>query len=193
MINENFMWKPQPIAEKIIEEFIDEFSKQNTFIENLQINLMKQTSSRLFDWIDHIVVFDNKEIEDKIRAAGFQHQNQISNHKVFFHPGAQLPRIVLCSEHRSQGIAINVESIADFLLVRGLSRIIEGSYFSRYRRCEVSKEEGISLWAVERRGSITLDPVIEDDNYLKNLHWLSGSGETRSFDFGMGLEFAMQF
>ena len=33
----------------------------------------------------------------------------------------------------------------------------------------------------------------EDGDYLKNLHWLSGSGETRSFDFGMGLEFAMQF
>lgn len=180
MLNENFMWEPQPKAEKIIEDFVDLFCKQNAFIENLETNLRKHTSSRLFDWIDHIVVFASKELKDKIHDAGFQKQSQISNHEVFFHPGAQLPRIVFCSEYSSQGIAINVESIADFLFVRGLSRIIEGSFFSRYRRCGISKENGVSLWAVERRGSITLDPVIEQDEYLKNYFLVTEKWETRS-------------
>ncbi len=81
------------------------------------------------------------------------------------------------------GIAVAVDNIADFLMVRGMSGWIEGSFLSRFRRCCVSSEQGVSLWAVERRGSQTMEPVQADDSAIKNYLKASEQWQTRPRDF----------
>ena len=46
----------------------------------------------------------------------------------------QLPRIVLQPSQKYEvGLAVNVDSIADFLMVRGEKRTIEGTEFGNFR------------------------------------------------------------
>jgi 4-hydroxyphenylpyruvate dioxygenase-like putative hemolysin len=82
----------------------------------------------------------------------------MADYRVYYHPGAQLPRVVV-KEGKEQGIAIHVDSIANFLMVRGLSLSIEGSPYSVFRRCLITKENDALVWVVERRGSWTMEPV----------------------------------
>lgn len=167
-INAAFQWKCHPQAEALITEILDKATHANAFIGDLARDLEKQTSTRLFDWIDHVAV-STSGLEQKLSETGFIGDHATSTYRVFFHPGAQLPRVVLYqSAEEVIEVALNVDCIADFLMVRGLSRRIEGSPFSRYRRCCVSKENKAFLWVVERRGARTVEPIYENEGYLEN-------------------------
>lgn len=165
-------WVCQPEAEKIISTALEKACRKNPWIENLQQNLLQKTSTRLFDWLDHLICSYSPELEGKLQKVGFIFENASSSYRVFHHPGAQLPRIVISDRKEQEvlGIAIIVDSIADFLMVRGLSCFIEGTPFSGYRRCCVSTENGISLWVVERRGTWTMEPIYLGDEQIKN-YW----------------------
>jgi hypothetical protein len=161
----NFLWKCQPQAESFIQNILDEAIKANVDIATLQEELTKQTSTRLFDWLDHVIVGDLEKHEKELEAAGFVQENVSSSYRVFHHPGAQLPRVVLRDHDRSVvGIAVSVELIADFLMVRGKTGWIEGSPLSSYRRCLYSTDNEVSLWVVERRGTLTMEPSYPENN-----------------------------
>lgn len=151
-----FQWERQPKAEALIVKFLEKACEANTAIAQLQGELHKHTSTRLFDWLDHVIV--RKEPE-----AGFV----LDETGVFHHPGAQLPRIQVGDQ---EGIAVKVDSIADFLMVRGIEALIEGAPLSGYRRAEICKENGISLYVVERRHTLTMEPTTPKENrYLEAL------------------------
>jgi len=168
MVNEQFHWECQPKAEKLIENALDLCCRENEQIAELQEALKKHTSSRLFDWLDHIILGKTEEREAELEACGFVSDNASGSYRVFHHPGAQLPRVLL-KDHENEvaGIAVSVESIAEFLMVRGINRDIEGSAFSRYRRSVVNTENSVSLIVVERRGVLTMEPIVEDSQYLE--------------------------
>lgn len=164
-----FQWKCQPQAEALILEVLDLALQANQDIADLQSSLLKHSSSRLFDWLDHVIVGSSEEMETKLEIAGFISESVTPASRTFHHPGAQLPRVVV-QDHAPtvSGIAVSVESIADFLMVRGRAGWIEGSLLSSYRRCLFSTSNGISLWLVERRGSITMDPTYFSAEYIEN-------------------------
>lgn len=167
-INAAFQWKCQPQAEALIANALDEACRGNAFIAALSQDLYKHTSTRLFDWLDHIVVGHSPSIENELESSGFISDQATPSYRVFHHPGAQLPRVVVRDHDQPVvGIAVSVESIADFLMVRGLSGWIEGGALSGYRRCCVSTDNNISLWVVERRGAQTMEPIYPDEGYLE--------------------------
>lgn len=167
-INAEFQWKCQPKAEGIISAILEKAVKGNTFIAALAHDLQKHTSTRLFDWLDHVAASHTPELENDLIAAGFVSDMAASTYRVFHHPGAQLPRVIVYDEaNDATGIAVIVDRIDDFLMARGISALIEGSPFSGYRRCFVSTENGISFWVVERRGSLTMEPEYHDEGYLE--------------------------
>lgn len=163
-----FQWQCQPKAEALIVSILEEAIRSNSSIEKLQHDLHSFTSTRLFDWIDHVVVGFSPTIEKDLEEAGFAYENASLSYRVFGHPGAQLPRIIL-KDHSLPvvGVAVSVESIANFLMVRGLTGLIEGSPYSGYRRCCVSTDNEVSLWVVERRGTLTMEPSFHEEGYLE--------------------------
>lgn len=166
-INAAFNWKCQPKAEALVFRILEQASRENKFIETLGQDLQKHTSTRLFDWIDHVIVGNSSEIEKELEETGFVFDHASVNYRAYHHPGAQLPRIVVKDHEQLIGIAVSVEQIADFLMVRGLSGFIEGSPLSRYRRCCVSTDNNVSLWVIERRGVTTFEPIVEGPGYLE--------------------------
>lgn len=168
MVNEAFKWECQPKAEQIILSALDVCCRKNAFIQKFSEALFAETSTRLLDWVDHIVLGHSDELENELESAGFISTVATQHYRIFHHPGAQLPRVVV-KDHDLPvvGIAVSVDSIADFLMVRGMSGWIDGSLYSHYRQCVVSTENDISMWVVERRGSLTLEPVDEPHGHIK--------------------------
>lgn len=166
--NEAFQWKCQPQAEALIVTALEEACQNNAFIASLSQDLHKHTSTRLFDWLDHIILGYTTQIEKEIESCGFISEQATPSYRVFHHPGAQLPCIILRDHDQPVvGAAVSVESIADFLMTRGMSGWIEGSSLSSYRRCCVSTDNDISLWVIERRGLQTMEPIYSDSGYLE--------------------------
>lgn len=161
--NGAFQWQCHPKSESILLNILAESCNANPFIASLQQELLDKTSTRLFDWIDHVVIAHSDTLEQELEADGYVSETATASYRVLHHPGAQLPRIILKDRGYSvQGIAISVDSIADFLMVRGRSGLIEGTPLSSYRRCCVSTDGGVSLWVVERRGTHTMEPTHTD-------------------------------
>lgn len=168
MVNELFQWKQHPKAEALLVGILDECCFGNNFIGNLSDDLLKKTSTRLFDWLDHVIVGHSEEIVKELEACGFVGDIAAPSYRVFHHPGALLPSVVVKDHDQPVvGVAVSVDSIADFLMVRGLSGYLEGSPLSGYRRCCVSNDNGYSLWVVERRSTRSMEPTHEESGFVE--------------------------
>jgi len=166
-----FQWKCEPEAEALIKRYLERAVVGNEFLHKLQYELQVATSTRLFDWIDHIEIDDTDAIAQELVKTGFILRYTSDNWRCFYHPGAQLPQFALKKKHDHRiGVALQVDSIADFLMAHKLSVSIEGSPFSGYRRATVSREGDNYVCIVERRGSNALDPMELDAQALLNIH-----------------------
>lgn len=169
MLNAAFQWKCQPAAENFLLNVLGKARKANPFIAELENDLLKHTSTRLFDWIDHFSINYTEQNEKTFQDAGFVIEDTTSTYRVFHHPGAQLPRVILKDQqHGVLEVAISVDSISDFLMTHGISRPIAGSPFSSYRHCIISTENDASLSVIERRGSLVMEPTCFDPGYLSH-------------------------
>lgn len=185
-VNAAFQWQCQPKAEQLILDILEECTQANPFIDDLQKELYAKTSTRLFDWLDHVIVGYSSNFEKELEEAGFVLEQTTAAYHVFHHPGAQLPRIVLSDrENQSmKGLAVLVDSISDFLMVRGMSGHIEGCPLSEFRRCCVSTDNNISLWMIERRGTLSLEPQTDAHECLKKYYQAKEIWKTRPRDMG---------
>lgn len=180
----NFEWECQPQAEQWLYALLDAFKGKNSAIAHLEKELWSKTSTRLFDWIDHFTVEGSPSVEHELEQNGFSQEWVMPTYRLFTHTGAKLPSVLVRESTTKHpiGIAIKVESIADFLMIHRLNRCIEGSPFSPYRRCLVAQENNVALLCVERRGTRQVEPIYEAvgslENYLASLEQM----QTRSRD-----------
>lgn len=120
MVNEKFQWKCEPRAEQLVQSILEVCVQSNPFIEKLQTDLLRHTSTRLFDWLDYVVVGDSPALQIELTQAGYTSAVSGSSYRIYHHPGAQLPRIVVKDEGQPViGCAVCVDNIANFLMVRG--------------------------------------------------------------------------
>lgn len=164
-------WQREAQAEGIILHFLEKFVRKSPFLSRFEEDLKQETSTYLLAWLDHLVIPSSFPL---LQEAGFQ---EIAK-GVFRHPGAQLPDLVL--EKDQAGVAIHVESINDFLQVRGLHRQIEGSPFSGFRSCLIEEEKGIHFWVVERRGVKEILPLVTDAEEIARYFFAKELWMTRS-------------
>lgn len=162
----DYHWERQPKAEALLLKILGECEQANPNITELSDELTKHTSTRLFDWVDHLAVVHSHSVIKELEEVGFESEHATSSYRVFHHPGAQLPRVVVVDANRG-GVAVKVDSCADFLQARGICREIEGTFRGEYRRACVETEKEISLWVVERRCGHTMEPVTHNTGYVE--------------------------
>jgi hypothetical protein len=171
MINAAFQWKCHPEAERLLLSFLDRACQANAFIEELRRDLEKHASTRLFDWLDYLEVANSRELDKELESLGFAEERAAPDFRVFRHPGAQLPRLVIKDAegmHSSVlGVGVAVDRISDFLMARGLSGWIEGTPYGPFRRCSLSTDNQVTLWVVERRSGSGVEPVYCGEGYLE--------------------------
>lgn len=162
-----FQWKCQPKAEALLLDYLEQACKANGALAKLRDDLLKKTSTRLFDWLDHFVIGNAPQRAQEVEALGFEVNQAGAEYRVFHHPGAQLPSIIIQDTPGDVcGVAVKVESISDYLLVRGQQALIEGSLLSSYRRCVISEDGDVTFWVVERRGTRSMEPTWFEDGYV---------------------------
>lgn len=152
--NSLYNWPRCPEAEALIEKKLDEALSKNSNLRTLSEELLTHTSSRLFDWVDHVIL--PLEQADTLKKLGFERIKSEHNRHLYHHPAAQFPLIILANE--TLGVGVLVESIEDYLLMRGLGGEIKGAPFASYRESLISKEHEVNFWIVERREYAALSP-----------------------------------
>jgi hypothetical protein len=164
-----FYWERHAEAEKLCLDLLDDCKRKNFVLSRFEEKLVQRTSSRLLDWVDHILVQNSNRLKETLGVAGFVKQPG-TRYEAWYHPGALLPRLVLAgrSSAMNQGAALRVEGIGDFLQTNGHSAVIEGGPLGPYRRAVVSVEEGAGMMVVERRGTMDYDPVSLSDVQMRN-------------------------
>lgn len=169
-LNPLFQWECQPEAERLVIEILTRASDLNRVIGKLEEDLLRQTSTRLFDWLDYVAATESPSLLKRLHDTGFVPLE--GSDSLFVHPRAQLPRVLLLKPALAiqGGAAVGVDSIADFLMARGEHALIEGTCFGNFRRCQVACMQGAALWVVERRGTSSIEPTQEKaDQIEKNL------------------------
>lgn len=153
----------QPDAERMLLEILEGAMEKNIHIRELDTALQQKTSCLLFDFLDHVSIGSRDGIEKELDNAGFRQEEARPTYRVFGHPGAKLPKIVLKDHAQTiDGVAVKAESIAEYLMSRGMGGHIEGTPCSPYRRCLVSEDNEVSLHVVERRSTGSMEPVEEE-------------------------------
>lgn len=158
---QDFHWQQYPEAEQLLQDLLEQHRTANHDIAALETRMRRLTSTRLFDWIDHLLMKDSAANRDRLETLGFVPGVGELEGCYTFH-GARLPSVLLTARRGVDlrpGVAVRVESIADFLQCNGHCAEIEGTVLAPFRRCCVSVEGGSGLYAVERRGTRQMSPI----------------------------------
>jgi hypothetical protein len=157
-----FDWKRYPEAEALVDRLLRNFLEQHAFAASLARRMMTETSTRLVDWVDHLVLSGRDLLVESLETVGYRRDILTThgvNGLVFEHDGGLFPRLVVAPESGPEvrEVALKVESVADFSRVHDLGLHPRGYALGPYRTARV--EEGpCSLSVVERRGYRGFDP-----------------------------------
>lgn len=164
-----FDWRVEEAAEAEVAALLDEATGLSTGLRTFAHRLSAETSTRLQDWVDHIVA-----PVDPMRLAAVGYQEVASG--LWRHPGAQLPAVVPSSGLRT--VAVRVENVEAFARLHG-GGPAEGDALSSLRVTQVPLDGEVTLAAVERRSwatGVTPAPPRADDEHeaLEVLHGWRG-------------------
>lgn len=168
-------WKVWPEAEKLVRDLLKEFLSVESVARNFALKLEMETSTTLFDWIDHIKVGGgvNKILE--LQKVGYNIEITPDEPKtvVMKHFNAQLPRIVVSYDknHKDQvlAVAIKCDSLSTIRRHFSCKAPIQGTPYGNYATCIISQTKGHDFLAVERRGYQGMVPVGIDAMMLDSI------------------------
>ncbi|MHA1926200.1 MAG: hypothetical protein ACXABV_03850 [Candidatus Thorarchaeota archaeon] len=184
-------WKIHPQSESFLELRVSDFLKQNRAAREISDRMLTETSTRFFDWIDHIVIPSETVEEESLKDLNFEEVKRIRKtrgSKVYAVNGSTFFPVILSPESHTK-VSLKPEILGHFLQMTGiyyswnddLSALDEQSrpnsdYYGRslglFQRALVSDEDQSELWAVERRGfNGFTDPRQHHDReeYLANM------------------------
>lgn len=144
-----------------VKVLIQEFREANRGFAALSRQLTELTHTSVESWIDHFAFSQSSPLTQDLSSLGFVRHHETADYYLMRHPQLSLPPIAIYTTARMRvpAVTIRVDSISDYLLVRGQSTAIEGAPLSGYRRSNVAVDNGTMLWVCERRGDLTLVPV----------------------------------
>lgn len=148
-----FNWERHPDAELLMLDHLQAMKVINPEIARLNATLHEVTNTRLLDWLDHLALPSSDRLITDLKSLGFQIEHEIDSTTIWGHPGALLPKFHIeeAGKTATTGIAMRVEHIADYLMVHGISRLVEGTPGGPYCRSLIQDAPGANFWIVERR------------------------------------------
>jgi hypothetical protein len=156
-----FDWKRWPEAAAFVDERIALAIEGNALAALLAGRMLRETSTRFADWVDHLVLGDQAGLARSLAGLGFARQPIAApdGSPAYAHAGGMFPRIVVASGPGPEvrEVALKVDSIAAFSRALDLGLKILGPPLGPYRVGRVPGER-TSLAVVERRGFVGFDP-----------------------------------
>ena len=87
-----FQWECQPAAAAIVGSLVDEFCQRSPAARQLQERMLRETGTRLFDWVDSIAVRGDQIDRAALTDAGFTDIEITETHRVHEHAGSAIIR-----------------------------------------------------------------------------------------------------
>jgi hypothetical protein len=115
-----FNWGLYPDSEGSIKKKVSDFLRNNQFAKEFAFRIEESTSTTFHDWIDHIVLPEDK--------------------RSFHNPKSMLFPIII---HKKDNIDLTLkpEYLEDFFRVHTCNKNIYGEKFSQYRKLEIDQEK----------------------------------------------------
>jgi hypothetical protein len=150
----SFDWQLYPNQEAFHEELVNKFLGRNQFARELAKRIWNHTSTRFFDWIDHMVFPESSfDISELIMLKYKENKDMelLSDTRMYNIPGSQLFPILI---HPSDTIelVIHPENLRDFQKVWGTKAEISGKENAPYNMQEINRNNDHILKTCERRG-----------------------------------------
>ena len=149
------LWTLQPAAAAFVRETLDTFLEANRFITRLRDRLLRETGTRLADWVAGFMLDVDQSVITALEAVGYV-MGPIGWH----HPKGMFPDVDLTSDGPIK-LFVRVESVADFVLAQRLTGTvtIEGAPLAPLRQARIASENGTECWVIERHGGGDADPA----------------------------------
>src|SRR5688572_18387141 len=62
----DYQWAVQPLAEQIVQDVLEDAAGRSPFVAELRRRMREETGTRLFDWVDHLVVPDAGGLREQL-------------------------------------------------------------------------------------------------------------------------------
>ncbi len=174
---ERFDWQLYEKQEGYQVDLVVNFLKGNQMAFELARRIEDHTSTRFFDWVDHMVFSEEKfDIQDII-LLGYKEKKELelpSETRMYNIPGSNLFPILIHPDETNE-LFIRPESIRDFQRTWSLRSEIEGTENAPYNTLEISRQNNRLLLACERRGydGFVVKEPSDLDDYLGALDFFS--------------------
>lgn len=151
-------WQLWPETEAALERWTDALLSALPPAGDFVRELEQTTSTRAFDWLDHITLAGNENAERTLQELGFEREDVQAPQSAlaFHHPDAQFPRVLLhrhdANEPTPIALSLKCDRVADVLLANGLDRPIRGARRGPFREATLFEEAGRALRVTERCG-----------------------------------------
>lgn len=160
-----FDWQRWPETEQFLGKAVCSALGGNSFASELDRRMAAETSTRITDWIDHLVLNDRPGLVEELGRLGYERTPEPYgvNSPTFRHSGGQFPALAVCPSPAGgpqvAALAVKVESIASFSQANQLGLKIIGYPIGPYRfaKFDVMGAE-TTLIVVERRGYLGFEP-----------------------------------
>ncbi len=151
-----FDWKRHPEAEALVASWLDIALDGSLFLAELARRMKSEASTRLVDWVDHLVVTDRPGLNVRVLDADFAKSRityPLTGTTVYAHDGGMFPRVIVASGAGPEvrEVAIKCESVADFSRAHDLGLEAVGPPMGPYRYARLPGGP-TSVSVVERRG-----------------------------------------
>lgn len=185
-MSEKFDWKLYPEAWDIQNNLIRRFSEEMKDIHELEEGLLNITSTRLVDWIDHLLVPWEWVKEEDLKRSGYELEEvEIGGMDLIKATveGSDLFPIFMIEKSLGR-LYLKVEDIEAIGSIRNSHDKIEGKKWAPRRKLVFKENKKIELGAIERRGyDGYLTPDLDDeDDYQEILRRLSSRDRLKADD-----------
>ncbi len=157
----DYKWPRCPEADQFIEKALQTFLSRHAFAKRLAERLKVETSTLFSVWVDHVLLPARAIfLGEDLKRLGFWEDKTAKHpagHKVFYHPYADLPRLVVSPARRKLDAPSWSTTFGNFRWRISLSQEITGAPYSSYRFMPLA-EGPAELYIVERRGSLNFVP-----------------------------------
>ena len=157
-VSEPGTWVVQPEGAALVQELVAGALARSPGASDFCARMHSGAGIRVIDVLDHIAITDAPSLRERLDAAGFTLCDAESPSVATWatHERGIFPDIVLQPRGATR-LALQVESVADFLAAQQLDVDIEGEPGGTYRRARAWLGDDAELWVVERHGHVGFD------------------------------------
>ena len=153
-------WECQPEAWSFLQDALQEFCEQSPVIADWRDRLLRETGTRLVDWIDHLTLREAVVSDDQLVRLGFQPSSAANG---WCHAQGLFPTIHRPQDDGEVGVAMKVQSVDDFCRLHDTQDSPSLVAVANLRIVAVQRSPDATFWVVERHGNLGMVPSLATD------------------------------